>query len=74
MKRGEEFGRHALKTIGCPTLVVRGTRSDILDAETAAEMVSLLQNGRLAEVDAEHSVPQERPDEFAAAVLSFVVD
>lgn len=68
----EEFGRNALKVISCPVLLVRGTRTDILDRDTAEEMASLTTNGHLVEIDAQHSVFQESPGEFAAAVAEFL--
>jgi pimeloyl-ACP methyl ester carboxylesterase len=60
----------ALATIACPTLVVRGTRSNVLSEEVAEEMVRSLADGRLMEVDAGHNVPLDRPRELADATIA----
>jgi esterase len=60
----------ALARIGCPTLVVRGTRSNVLSADAARRMVQTLVNGRLLELEAGHNVPLDRPRELAAAVVA----
>lgn len=59
----------ALAAIACPTLVVRGTRSNVLSEEVAQDMVRALQNGRLMELDAGHNVPLDRPRELADAAV-----
>jgi pimeloyl-ACP methyl ester carboxylesterase len=59
----------SLAAIGCPTLVVRGTRSNVLSEDVAQEMVRSLADGRLMEVDAGHNVPLDRPRELADAVV-----
>jgi len=58
-----------LAAIACPTLVVRGTRSNVLSEEVAQEMVRALADGRLMEVDAGHNVPLDRPRELADAAV-----
>ena len=60
---------NALAAIRCPTLVVRGTRSNVLSEEVAQEMVRTLADGRLMEVDAGHNVPLDRPRELADAAV-----
>lgn len=62
--RREDHWR-TLERLRCPTLVVRGTRSNVLAAATAQAMVGRLRDGRLAEVDAGHNPPLERPGEVA---------
>jgi esterase len=57
----------ALAAIACPTLVVRGTRSNVLSEEVAHQMVQTLADGRLMELDAGHNVPLDRPRELADA-------
>jgi len=59
----------ALSRIACPTLVVRGTRSNVLSEEVAEEMVRSLADGRLMELDAGHNVPLDRPRELADATV-----
>ncbi len=62
-----------LERITCPTLVVRGAESDILSPEIAKKMVERLPNARLVEVPgAGHSVPGDRPDEFARVLRTFL--
>ena len=58
--------------ISCPVLLVRGTRTDILTKEMADEMVSMVKIGRLVEIDAQHSIFQGRPNEFADTVIDFI--
>jgi esterase len=60
----------ALATIACPTLVVRGTRSNVLSEDVAQHMVQTLADGRLMELDAGHNVPLDRPRELADAVVT----
>lgn len=61
----------ALRSVRCPALVVRGTRSNVLSAEVAQRMVKTLTDGRLAELDAGHNVALDRPAELAALVIAF---
>lgn len=59
----------ALASIACPTLVVRGTRSNVLSEDVARRMVQTLPDGRLMELDAGHNVPLDRPRELADAAV-----
>ena len=59
----------ALRSILVPTLVVRGTHSNVLSEEVARRMVQALGDGGLLEVDAGHNVPLDRPQELAEAVV-----
>ena len=59
----------ALASIACPTLVVRGTRSNVLSEDVARRMVQTLADGRLMELDAGHNVPLDRPRELADAAV-----
>ncbi len=59
----------ALEQLAMPVLVVRGTRSNTLGAETARKMVAALRKGRLLELDAGHNVPLDRPRELANAIV-----
>ncbi len=60
----------ALAGIACPTLVARGTRSNVLSEDVARRIVRTLADGRLMEVDAGHNVPLDRPRELADAVVA----
>ncbi|HKY52639.1 MAG TPA: alpha/beta hydrolase [Candidatus Limnocylindria bacterium] len=59
----------ALRTVRCPVLIVRGTRSNVLSADVAQRMVKTVADGRLVELDAGHNVALDRPRELAEAVL-----
>jgi len=61
-----------LARIECPTLVVRGTRSNVLGGDVARRMVKTLRDGRLLELDAGHNVPLDRPRELAEEVVALV--
>ncbi len=63
-----------LRSIACPTLLVRGSESDIITAEQAKQVVDALPAGQLVEVaGAGHTVPGDKPAEFARAVRSFLL-
>ncbi|MFC8510990.1 alpha/beta fold hydrolase [Streptomyces sp. NPDC057411] len=57
---------------GCPALVVRGSRSAVLGAEHARDMVMRRPRTGLVELPAGHPVHETVPDEFAAAVDEFL--
>ena len=59
----------ALAAVACPTLVVRGMRSNVLSDDVARRMAQTLANGRLMELDAGHNVPLDRPRELGDAVV-----
>ena len=58
----------ALSAISCPTLVVRGTRSNVLSADMARRMVAALPHGSLLELEAGHNVALDQPAKLADAV------
>ncbi len=63
-----------LKNISCPTLVVRGAESDLLDRETAERMAREIPNGRWVDVtDSGHSVSTDNPEGFIAVVRPFLL-
>jgi pimeloyl-ACP methyl ester carboxylesterase len=69
-----ETGWAQLRQIDCPTLLVRGEESDVLDREVAERMLKEIRDCRFAEVkDAGHSVPLDSPLGFQAAVKSFLL-
>lgn len=77
-KRAEEDAKllwQALEKLPCPTLVVRGAASDILDPDVADRMVDeALPNGKLAVIPrAGHSVMLDNPQEFERALCDFVL-
>ncbi|MBI2912655.1 MAG: alpha/beta hydrolase [Chloroflexi bacterium] len=70
-----DFLWDALTGIQCPTLVLRGEHSPILDDEISGRMVDSLPNGRLYVFeDTGHSLPRLRPEKFAAVVRAFLLD
>ncbi|MEX0800033.1 MAG: alpha/beta hydrolase [Dehalococcoidia bacterium] len=65
----------SLTRIQCPTLVMRGEHSHILDDEISARMVESLPNGRLHVFeDTGHSLPRLRPEEFAGVLRGYLLD
>ncbi len=62
-----------LPKIACPTLIVRGTETDLLSPEVAQQMLDALPNAQLAEVQrAAHMVFEENPDGFMEAVRHYL--
>ena len=72
--RPDPAARWALwESIRCPTLLVRGERSDMLDADVAARMIERNSNSQLVEVsNAGHRVPGDNPVGFEHAVREFL--
>ena len=63
----------ALERITCPTLVVRGTETDLLTEETAQQMIDTLAQGTLTEIErAGHMVFEDNPVDFIAAVKEWL--
>ena len=63
----------ALGKVQCPTLLVRGSRSAMLEEETAQRMVkSALSNARLERVPAGHAVAVDAAPEFARVLTGFL--
>ena len=63
------------ESVECPTLLVRGERSDMLDADVAKRMIERNPNSRLIEVPgAGHRVPGDNPVAFESAVREFLAD
>ncbi|MFE7240114.1 alpha/beta fold hydrolase [Streptomyces sp. NPDC057580] len=59
--------------VSCPTLLVRGTRSDELAADHARNMVARRGGlARLVELAAGHVVHHDAPEQFAATVTAFL--
>jgi len=59
------------RAVRCPTLVVRGTRSNVLSATVARQMVAEHAATTLVELDAGHNVALDRPTELSEAVVRF---
>lgn len=65
----------SLSRIQCPTLVLRGEHSPILDQKISEEMIRSLPQGYLYVFPcAGHSLPRLRPKEFAQVVRAFLLD
>ena len=68
-----EEGWAAVRNINVPTLILRGELSDILARDIAERMATEIPDARLIEVEGSgHSIPLDRPDEFAEAVRTFL--
>ena len=66
---------NTIRAIPCPTLIVRGGLSDVLDAETATLMTDAIPHATLVTVEGSgHSVPMDRPAEFERVVRDFLAD
>ena len=64
-----------LERTPCPTLLIRGAASDVLDPDTAERMVEeVLPHGRLELIPrAGHSVMLDNPKAFQEALLRFAL-
>jgi pimeloyl-ACP methyl ester carboxylesterase len=74
-RQDKELLWDALKKVPCPTLVVRGAASDILDPETADRMAEeVLPDGKLETIArAGHSVMLDNPEAFLTSLSGFVL-
>lgn len=62
-----------VRRIAVPTLIVRGSESDVFAPETAKRMQELVAGSRLVEIPgAGHSIPAEAPEAFERAVREFL--
>lgn len=66
--------RPLVSSIRCPILFVRGTKSAVVDARTWRQTQALWPKYRYVEVDADHQVPEVRPEDVADHLLSFLQD
>jgi pimeloyl-ACP methyl ester carboxylesterase len=63
----------AVERITAPTLIVRGSESDVFAPGTAKRMLALIPGSRLVEIPgAGHAVPAEAPEAFERAVRQFL--
>jgi pimeloyl-ACP methyl ester carboxylesterase len=62
----------ACAAIKCPTLIIRGSNSDMLTRAGAEPMANTIPKARLVEVEAGHVIPLENADGFYAAVRDFI--
>jgi esterase len=70
--RADQLLWAACAAIKCPTLIVRGSRSDMFSRESAERMAHAIADARLVEVEAGHVVTLENTDGFYAAVRDFL--
>lgn len=62
-----------LPNIPCPTLIIRGGKTQVLSERTALRMRDAFPNAELVTIErAGHTVPEDAPEEFARAVESFL--
>ncbi|MGV9869966.1 alpha/beta fold hydrolase [Rhodococcus koreensis] len=64
----------AASEIPVPTLLVRGTRSGMVSAESAADLLNRIPRGELVEVDAGHMVTGDDNDVFTERLTTFLDD
>lgn len=60
------------RAITCPTLVMRGRDSFLLDHEQAVRMTEEIPDAELSEFDTGHYIPFEAPDEFTKVLSEFL--
>jgi esterase len=72
--RGEVSAvRERLGAVSCPTLVVRGERSDVVSSESAAALADALPRGEWTSIpDAGHTVQGDNPSALAIALGAFL--
>lgn len=64
----------AIREIRCPTLVVRGAKSEVFAPEVAAAMADAIPRAALFTIEGSgHSVPMDRPAEFEDALRRFLI-
>ena len=64
-----------LESITAPTLLLRGSRSDVLTSDDAERMVKAVPDARLVEIaDAGHSIAVDQPSRFLGAIAPFLLD
>ena len=62
-----------IPNISCPTLIVRGTETDILPLEVAERMVQVMPKARLVHVErAGHMLMEDNPERFTQVVREFL--
>jgi pimeloyl-ACP methyl ester carboxylesterase len=63
-----------LPKITCPTLIIRGSETDLLSPDMAQQMLGALPNAQLAEVPrAAHMVFEENPEAFIETMQQYLV-
>jgi esterase len=71
--RDPEAAWRACANIAAPTLIIRGSLSDILSPEVAARMLEVIPDVRLTQVEnSGHSVSLDAPEAFLAAARAFL--
>ncbi len=72
-RQSVEEGWQSVANINVPTLLVRGSDSNILSARVAQKMLDTLSDGHLQEVAGSgHPVPLDKPDAFLESVRTFL--
>lgn len=73
MAQQQERRMAAARRIEVPTLLVRGTQSDIVSAEGVRELRELIPHAEVVEIaQAGHMVAGDRNDIFSEAILAFI--
>jgi non-heme chloroperoxidase len=63
-----------LEKITAPTLILHGSRSDVLSREDAEQMEATIPDAQLVEIaDAGHSIAVDQPSRFLGAIASFLL-
>ena len=70
----EERLRDAARRVSIPTLLVRGSRSQMISAEGLAEFQDCVPHAKVAEIGAGHMVAGDDNDAFSAAITVFLAE
>ena len=62
----------ACALIKCPTLIVRGTESDVVSRQSAERMVAAISDAKLVEAEGGHALPFQNPLGLYEAVRGFL--
>ena len=64
---------YLLSLVRCPTLILRGTESNLLDHKTIQKMVAVMSQAEMGEVEgSDHVLFWDKPDEFRQIVERFL--
>ena len=64
-----------VRQIACPTLIMRGSRSDVLTPEIARQTLDAIKDSRLVEIhDSGHLPYLEQRDQFVKALRDFLAE
>ena len=66
-------GRNAQRGVNCPTLVVRGSESEVFPTHNLEKLCALIPHAEKQQIDADHRVSQDNPKALAAVIDAFIL-